>query len=349
MTGLARVHGGPGPRGPVRWDFSVNAHAFGPCPAALAEVQAADATRYPDPTYATLHEQLGALHGIAPARILLAASASEFIQRVTAVGARLEPGPVMLPRHAYSDYAAAAQAWGRPVAVCDENDGPQPRATLRWYADPGSPLGQDGNPPPDPGAAPTVLDAVYAPLRLAGASRWCAADHDAVFQLHSPNKALGLVGVRGAYAIAPLAAACRWPVGDWCTALAAAAPSWVLGAHGVTLLTAWTQPPAQRWLATTRPALAAAAAALRADLAALGLQPQASVVPFLCARRPPAANEDWLHARGIAVRDTASFALPGWMRVAAGDAQARAVLLAALTEALHLQPLTEKLPCPNST
>jgi histidinol-phosphate aminotransferase len=341
MTAPPRMHGGPGPRGPVCWDFSVNSHAFGPCPAALAAVQAADPTCYPDPTYAALRERLGALHGVAPQRIVLAASASEFIQRVTAVGARLAPGPVALPRHAYGDYAAAAQACGRPLAVYAEGEAPPPQATLRWHADPGSPLGQDGAAPPDAGVTPAVLDAVYAPLRLAGASRWCAADRDAVFVLHSPNKALGLVGVRGAYAIAPLVDACRWPVDDWCVALAAAAPSWPLGAHALALLSAWTQPSAQRWLASSLPALAEAAAALRADLAALGLQPQASVTPFLCARRPPAASDDWLHARGIAVRDTASFGLPGRLRVAAHTAEARAALRAALAEALHLQPLTE--------
>jgi len=337
MNPPPRMHGGPGARGPVRWDFSVNTHAFGPCPAALAEVQAADPTRYPDPTYSALRERLGALHGVTPARILIAASASEFVQRITGVGVRLAPGPVALPRHAYGDYATAACAWGRPASIVDDDAPESPQhATLRWYADPGSPLGEDGVPSPDPGAVPTVLDAVYAPLRLAGSSRWHAAERNAVFQLHSPNKALGLAGVRGAYAIVPLTEACRWPVAEWCRALDAAAPSWPLGAHGVALLAAWAAPAVQDWLAASRPALAQATAALCADLAVLGLQPRPSVAPFLCACRPPAATADWLRARGLAVRDTASFGLPGHMRVAARDAPARAALRAALADALQL-------------
>ena len=38
----ARVHGGPDARGAVPHDFSTNANAVGPCPQALAAVQAAD-------------------------------------------------------------------------------------------------------------------------------------------------------------------------------------------------------------------------------------------------------------------------------------------------------------------
>ncbi|MBQ1766317.1 MAG: aminotransferase, partial [Aquincola sp.] len=89
---MTRTHGGPDARGPARFDFSTNANAAGPCPMALAAAQAADASRYPDPSYTALRARLAALHGVAPQRILLAASASEFIQRITAVGARLQPG-----------------------------------------------------------------------------------------------------------------------------------------------------------------------------------------------------------------------------------------------------------------
>ena len=44
-------HGGPDAQGVPLWDFSTNANACGPCPEALAAVQQADATRYPDPAY----------------------------------------------------------------------------------------------------------------------------------------------------------------------------------------------------------------------------------------------------------------------------------------------------------
>lgn len=195
---LGLLHGGPDAEGPARWDFSTNANAAGPCPPAWQAVQAADATRYPDPGYHALRERLAAWHGVAAARIVVAGSGSEFIQRITAVSQRLCPGTVGVPALAYGDYARAARAQGRAVVADDDA-----HATLRWCCDPSSPLGQDGPVPRDIEAVPTVLDAVYAPLRLHGQGAWTAALRDAVFVLHSPNKALGLTGVRAAYAVAP--------------------------------------------------------------------------------------------------------------------------------------------------
>ena len=45
------LHGGPDAAGVPVFDFSTNSNACGPCPEALHAVQAADATRYPDPAY----------------------------------------------------------------------------------------------------------------------------------------------------------------------------------------------------------------------------------------------------------------------------------------------------------
>ena len=50
----APVHGGPDAAGVPLFDFSTNSNACGPCPEALHTVQAADATRYPDPAYTAL-------------------------------------------------------------------------------------------------------------------------------------------------------------------------------------------------------------------------------------------------------------------------------------------------------
>lgn len=325
-TSIARSHGGPDAAGAVRWDFSTNINAAGPCPQALQALAQADVSRYPDPRYTALRERLAVWHGVTPARVLFAASASEFIQRVTAVGQRLAPGPVALPALAYGDYASAAMACGRSVWI--DGDAFATAATMRWYADPSSPLGQVALPPADHGAVPTVLDAAYEPLRLDGGAGWSQAARDAVFQLHTPNKALGLPGVRGAYAIAPAQA--DWPVAAWCDALEQAEPSWPLGAHAVALLDAWPQPATQDWLATTRHTLAGWTALLREGLAVIGLQPQPSVTPFLCALRPPDATDDRLRAQGLKVRDTASFGLPGRMRVSAQPPAATQALLAAL-------------------
>jgi histidinol-phosphate aminotransferase len=341
---LARRHGGTDARGPVRWDFSTCSHAGGPCPTALAAVRAADATRYPDPQSTALRGRLAAFHDVSPSRVLFAASASEFIQRLTAVGARLRPGAIGVPRHAYGDYAAAAIAWGRAVVLHENEHAPhdnQPDPpTLRWFADPSSPAGQDTAPPARPGAVPTVLDAVYAPLRLAGASPWQRADLDAVFVLHSPNKALGLTGIRGAYAIAPRAGhddrtqRLGYDVGTWCRALNVAAPSWPLSAQAEAMLTSWADEDTQAWCRDGLPRLAAWHQALRDLLRSRGFVLEPSVTPFGLARPPralEAAQADAvLHAHGVKVRDTSSFGLPGAWRLCAQPPEALAALGRAL-------------------
>ena len=326
MADVSRTHGGPDARGMARWDFSTNANAAGPCPFALEALRRADPSRYPDPGYHRLREQLAASHGVAMSRIVIAASASEFIQRITAAGARLAPGPVQVPRHAYGDYAAAAQAHGRDIVTEEQGEGPAP--TLRWYADPSSPLGQDSPPPTDLKLCTTVLDAVYAPLRLEGHSAWSAAARDAVFELVSPNKALGLPGVRAAYAIAPRD---HGEVAAWCAALAAAEPSWPIGADGVALLQAWVDDRTQRWLSEQRPRLREWKRTLVQLLQAAGAEVQPSVTPFLCARLPAGVTPQTLRTCGIAVRDAGSFGLPGWVRLGAQPPAS----MDALRQALH--------------
>ena len=210
-----RIHGGRihgGPDGATRLAQMV-AIACGPCPEALAAVQQADATRYPDPAYTRLREALGAFHAVAPDCIVLAASASECIHRFTALAALQGARLVSVPRHGYGDYAQAAQARG--LAVVHDAAAP---AGLQWACEPASPLGGvdlqrarwalKSEAPGTPGAASAhplrVLDCAYAPLRLDG-TLW-PERVPGMWQLWTPNKALGLTGVRAAYAIAPRAA-----------------------------------------------------------------------------------------------------------------------------------------------
>lgn len=314
-------HGGPDGTAGVRWDFSTNSHGAGPCPLAWAAVQAADATRYPDFRGQALFEQLAAWHGVHPDRILLAASASEFIQRITAVSARVLPGPVALPEHAYGDYARAALACGRTTVPVDA-----PLATLRWLCDPSSPTGQAQPPPLQLGGVATVLDAVYAPLRLAPPDPWGRADLEQVFVLHSPNKALGLTGVRAAYAVAPAAAS--WQ--PWLQALQLAAPSWPLGAQGQALLLAWTTPAVQGWLHQSLGLLREWKERLLSLLNQRGVPSLPSITPFFCAQL--GAQLPSLRAQGLQLRDTTSFGLPGWARLNTLRPQAQDCLMQALDE-----------------
>lgn len=322
MTATAagpRIHGGPDQQGVPLHDFSSNSHACGPCPAALLAVQQADAAVYPDASYSRLRRQLADFHGVLPGRVLLAGSASEFVFRVTALAAQRGTSSVWLPRYSYGDYAQAAAAWKLPLASVPE------RAQLRWACDPSSPLGQSG-PAPGSGAdanALCVLDRAYEPLRLGGQSAWSDEALQSVWQLWTPNKALGLTGVRAAYVIAPSGRE------TLAAQLEALAPSWPLGAHGVAMLQAWVSAETQAWLAASLPVLREWKAAQLQLCEALGWSCLPSDANFFCAQPalPPGMNLAQalagLRTRGIKLRDTASFGLTGHVRlsVAAPAAQ----------------------------
>ncbi len=319
-----RVHGGADALGVPRFDFSTNSNACGPCPVALAAVQQADASRYPDASYNALREGLASLHGVMPQRVLLAASASECIFRIRAWVAQ-QPGrkatrTVCVPAHAYGDYALAAQAWGLGVTHTPA------KASLVWCCEPSSPLGgaQGDWPLPMGGAQTVVLDCAYAPLRLAGEPALDHAQLSQVWQLFSPNKALGLTGVRGAYAIAPLGAEAA------VQALDALAPSWPIGAHGVAMLQAWTQADTQTWLTDSLHTLRRWKTRQVDMLAALGWGCLPSDTNFFCARPPGSSSASeaddttiddvsallhHLRQSGIKLRNASSFGLPGLVRM----------------------------------
>lgn len=318
---MMRVHGGSDAQGAPRWDFSTNANACGPCPAVAAALREADIGRYPDPGYQVLRGALAAFHGVAPWRVVVAASASEFIMRVTACLAGAGKQRAWLPAAAYGEYAHAAHAWG--LARVED----PAQADLCWLCEPGSPLGaaephweavmreavtrQD---------AVVVLDRAYEPLRLSGASLLRNEDADRVWQLWSPNKALGMTGVRGAYAIAPKHARA------WAERLEQQAPAWALGAHAVLMLQAWTQAETQEWLAQSRATLRAWKAA---QLDLLGAWPcLPSDANFFCMRAE--LDADFLRSRGIKLRDATSFGLPGLWRLSVQPPAAQAALRDAL-------------------
>lgn len=313
-------HGGPDALGVPTWDFSTNANACGPCPQVLAAVQQADARHYPDPTYTALRAALAALHLVEADRIVIAGSASEFIGRITAWVAREGGRRVWLPALAYGDYARAASAWRLERT-------PDPaQADLAWLCEPGSPLGQAEPQARAVAASGTlvVLDRAYEPLRLGGQPSLDAAALDGVWQLWTPNKALGLTGVRGSYAIAP--------VGGECVArsLDQLAPSWPLGAHAVAMLDAWASPATQSWVWQSLPTLTRWTTELRALLKRRGWMVRPSDAPYFCAMPPQALDASALRAQGIKLRDTSSFGLPGQWRLGARSPEAQAALRAAL-------------------
>ena len=139
--------------------------------------------------------------------------------------------------------------------------------------------------------------------------------HDTVWQLYSPNKALGLTGVRAAYAIAPLDSQAL------VNQLVGLSASWPLGAHGVALLESWVSADVQTWLANSLQTLQVWKMRQIALLESMGWTCQSSVTNFFCAA-PRLANGSTLEqalaalrSQGIKLRDTRSFGLPGQVRL----------------------------------
>lgn len=137
MTPIRRVHGGPDGGPPLRWDFSVNANATGPCPAALAAARSADRCRYPDPAYTALRRALGRFHGVPAGRVVIGGSASELILRISLSASRRGVRQAWWPTAAYGDYAHAAG-----VAGLQRTD-TLAAAGLAWLCEPASPTGRN--------------------------------------------------------------------------------------------------------------------------------------------------------------------------------------------------------------
>ena len=336
MSGMGRIHGGTDALGAPRYDFSTNTNACGPCPAALAAVQAADATRYPDADYTRLRQALADLHGVDRWRVVLAGSASEFIFRITAWARQSGHSRFWTGPQVYGDYAHAADAWNLQRSSLDQ-------ASLVWACEPSSPLGQAHTEWPAwllqaealSASAPlrhtVVLDGAYAPLRLSGAPSLNAAQCERVWQLFSPNKALALTGLRAAYAIAPVQAR------QSAHQLEAMAASWVIGAHGEAMLLAWATDAVPQWLRDCLPTLQAWKTTQQAMLQDLGWQCLPGDANFFCVQ-PPAGLAlgtvlRSLRGQGIKLRDATSLGLPGLARLSVQPPAAQAVLRAALQRA----------------
>lgn len=312
------VHGGTDALGIPAHDFSTNRNACGPCPLAVEALQAAHSAQYPDPTYTMLREQLAQFHGVEVRRVVMAGSASEFIHRITMHALRQGAACVSLPAHHYGDYPQTAQVWGLQLA---DRAAQRLGTGLHWACAPSSPLGQEdavlaqwAAHPATPGTW-RVLDCAYAPLRLDPAPALPGLDQ--LWQMWTPNKALGMTGVRAAYAIAP-----EHVTEQELTALRLLAHSWVVGAHGVAMLQAWTQPEVQQWLQASLVQLRDWKSQQLQLCERLGWQVlPGSQANYFVARWPEhlhTAMPQWLaalRAQGIKLRDATSFGLPGCVRL----------------------------------
>lgn len=370
----ATHHGGMDALGVAQYDFSTNSNACGPCPQALQQVQAADPSHYPDPHYTQLRAQLAAWHGVAQEQLVLGGSASELIHRLLLTAQLAGVQNARVPSPAYGDYARQALALGMHVhyrtdifeveAALQPASITQQVAAIEWVCSPSSPQGlqdplvQQWLVEADPQAACwRVLDAAYAPLRLQqSGTAWLdhAQSLQAVcWQLFSPNKSLGLTGVRAAYAIAPRKpqaghAAQRWR--DQLVRLQALAPSWPLGVHGEAMLWAWLQQPVQQWLHTSRGQLQVWKQQQLELLRQLDWQIAPDSQANYCVAQPPwpsmqGSAQELMEQRhqllaqlrrfGVKLRETDSMGLPGHVRVSVQAPAAQAALAHAWTEVIQ--------------
>jgi histidinol-phosphate aminotransferase len=319
-------HGGPDGGPPIAIDFSTNAHPLGPNPWVQEEIRRADRSRYPDPEYTALREELARLHGASRGRIVVGASASELIWRVTRAWRARPRAAVVTDARTFGEYSRAAFHAGVPLIRREEARGSLP---LVWHCCPDNPTGEITEQKivetlewlkgrrGAPGAV--VVDFAYWPFRrLLGEPTGFIARRiwiDEVLQLWTPNKLHGLTGVRGAYLVLP-----RRTHATEAGALMRQAPSWVLGADGVALLSSHTRPESRRFLMRTAMKLRQWKASQDRYLRENGWQAKESPLHFGLWRPPPmrAAPATWhaqLRRKGIKVRDATSFGRPGWVRL----------------------------------
>jgi histidinol-phosphate aminotransferase len=325
---LHPVHGGTDAAGEPRYDFSSNANPLGPCPSVLEAVRRADVTRYPDPSYTRLRENLAAHHGVSPERIVVGAGASELILRLI----QRSTGAVQQLAPTFGEYARGALVAGRK-RVSTGTQAAFLRAQVRhpgigFICWPNNPTGEQYPLEFVAAAAasgPLVVDLAYAamcePIAVAGIEDAAAR----AFRLYSPNKSYGLTGVRGAYVITPRIE----------RRLSLQAPSWVIGRDAEAMLSAGVRPAARAWLRQSIPQFVRWRSQLSRSLRERGLTVRESPTTFLMAEVGDAARvAHRLRQRRVRVRDASSFGLERWIRVSAQEPKARRALLAALAHAL---------------
>ena len=321
-------------------DFSSNLNPFGPPESVRTALAQLDLAPYPDRSCLALREVLAAQHRLAPAQILPGNGANELIHLLAR--ALLVPGETALViEPTYGEYREACRlsgarviAWQAHAADAFALDLPAisaliatERPRLTWLCAPNNPTGTA----PTPGEVHAltercaavggllVADRAYAAfLRSAHATPLDQPLPPNLLQLHSLTKSYALAGLRLGYLLG---------TPELVERVAAFQPAWsvssVAQAAGLAVL---ADPD---FLPTTLPRLWAASDELLAGLRALGLTVWRSALPFLLVHvGDAAATRTVLLARGCVVRDGTSFGLPTWVRVAPGQPEANARLLA---------------------
>jgi histidinol-phosphate/aromatic aminotransferase/cobyric acid decarboxylase-like protein len=288
----AAVHGGDAPAGTI--DFSTGVSPLPPPPSLMAAWRGADVTRYPHPTALPLREAIAACHSVDADAVAVGAGSVELVWALARAfgGAGRRVGFVA---PAFGEYAQAGLASGAVTAAVAVDD----PCDLLFVARPGNPL--SSAPSIEAArAALVVVDEAYQPL-CDGVTPTAPSERVAV--LRSLTKVFALPGLRLGYLVASRVVA---------RAVRAALPPWNVSAPAIAAgLAALAEPTAP-----VRAAVADLRAAMIARLAAIGVRPVVAGGTFVVVDVGDARGfTARMLARGVRVRDCASFGLPAYVRL----------------------------------
>jgi histidinol-phosphate/aromatic aminotransferase/cobyric acid decarboxylase-like protein len=347
-----RVHGGLhdgeldalGLRAEDVLDFSSSTNPYGPAPNMLGALREAAIARYPDGSGRRARQVLGASLEVSPDELVLGNGAADLLWSLAR--AWLGPGRrAMLIEPTFSEFRSAARNVG--AEICEwrarEEDGfrvdlpavgalaRSSAATVLYLCSPNTPTGCAL-----PVAEVRAFASSHPGLRIVLDQSFLSLSErhgDAALRLpdnvacvRSLTKDHGIPGVRVGYLIAGA---------ELCSAIEAGRPAWTTSAFAQAATIASAR--AEDFVRESRERLLADRRALARDLGELGLVTYPSCTSFLLARVPEVTElrTRLLARHGIAVRDCASFGLPGFMRLGAKPAGARRRLLEALAAELR--------------
>ena len=335
-------------------DFSVNSNPLGASPRAVRALRAVDVSQYPDRGSLDLRAALGAAHDVRPEEVLPGNGSVELIWLLAQV--YLEAGDrALIVGPTFGEYEAAIRRQGaEPVVLAaHQSDDFRPRVEdlvvllgmtrprVIFLCNPNNPTGQAlelealGRLLRACGEALLVVDEAYLDFADGVPSALDLRRDPRVVVLRSLTKNFGLAGLRLGYAMAAPAVI---------DALGRAQPPWSVNAlaqaAGLAALG-----DAEHLLAGVQ--LARHARVYLADgLASVGLRTLPSETNFWLVEVGDAAElRRRLLARGILVRDCASFGLPRHVRLAARPLDACARLVEALSLLLPIHAEREPSRC----
>lgn len=307
-------HGGPQSADENILDFSVNTNPLGPNPALMEIWQRADLCRYPDPRYRQTRHALATHHCYPPEGVTLGVGASELLHRI--VRAFVEPGDLVISLGApFGEFERAVALQRGCLQIIERRwQAVSAGAKLIYLSNPHNPTGHYLETADLPHSPLIVIDEAYLPF-LPDALELPLCPN--LIRLRSPGKAHGLLGMRMAYALAHP---------DITVHLDNLQPAWAFPSPLADVLAAL--PEQEQFLKDTLPAARRWASGLAQELGATPTSLHFFTVWVTDARRVTAD----LLARGLRVRDCASFGHPNLIRIATRAPDENRILVRAWRE-----------------